>query len=261
MCGILGIKGFDSVVQDLYDGLMVLQHRGQDAAGILTYSDRFHLKKGNGLARDVFRVEHLMKLKGRMGIGHVRYATAGCYDASEAQPFITNVPFGIALIHNGNLTNCNELRESLTKGNRWYINTTSDSELLLLTLANELLELNIKKFSPRELFKALEKAYEKIKGSYSVIALIADYGLLAFRDPHGIRPLCFGKRSSTLGTEYVFASESVALDALGFEFIRDVKPGEAVFVDNDGKAHTAQIKPSQWSPCLFEWVYLARPRK
>lgn len=259
MCGILGITGNNPVVQDLYDGLMVLQHRGQDAAGILTYSNRFHLKKGNGLARDVFRVEHLMQLNGSIGIAHVRYATAGGYDASEAQPFITNVPFGIALIHNGNLTNCDELKKEVTKGNRWYINTTSDSELLLLTVANELLKLNIKKFTPHQLFKALESSYKKLKGSYSVICLVADYGLLAFRDPHGMRPLCFGKRVSTTGDEFVFASESVVLDTLGFEFMRDVKPGEAIFIDKEGKAHAKQIMETQWSPCLFEWVYLARP--
>lgn len=259
MCGILGITSQNPVVQDLYDGLMVIQHRGQDAAGILTYSDRFHLKKGSGLAKDVFRLEHLIKLQGNIGIAHVRYATAGCYDASEAQPFITNVPFGIALIHNGNLTNYEELKADVTKGKRWYINTTSDSELLLLTIANELLKLHTKDFTPHILFRALENAYKKLKGSYSVICLIADYGLLAFRDPRGIRPLCFGKRKVTIGEEFIFASESVALDTLGFEFERDVKPGEAIFIDMKGKVHAKQIEETKWAPCLFEWVYLARP--
>lgn len=259
MCGILGIKSQNPVVQDLYDGLMVIQHRGQDAAGILTYSDRFHLKKGNGLAKDVFRLEHLLKLKGNTGIAHVRYATAGCYDASEAQPFIINVPYGIALIHNGNLTNYDELKAEVTKGKRWYINTTSDSEILLLTVANELLKLPKKAFTSHLLFRALENAYQKLKGSYSVICLIADHGLLAFRDPHGIRPLCFGKRFAPTGEEFIFASESVALDTLGFKFERDVKPGEAIFIDERGSVHAKQIMPTKWAPCLFEWVYLARP--
>lgn len=259
MCGILGISATDRVVQDLYDGLMVLQHRGQDSAGIVTYSNRFHLHKENGYVRDVFTLKDMMNLQGNFGMGHVRYPTAGCYDAQEAQPFTTSTPFGIALIHNGNLTNYAELKEQITNDSTRYLNTTSDSEALLHVFADEVAKLKSKLLTPQQIFRALENVYARIKGSYSVICMIAGYGLLAFRDQHGIRPLVFGKRKTPKGEEYMFSSESVALDTLGFKKIRDVQPGEAIFVDMKRQMHAQQIVPSKWAPCLFEWVYLARP--
>lgn len=259
MCGILGISSASPVVQDLYDGLMVLQHRGQDSAGIVTYEDRFHLKKGNGLVKDVFQMKHMVRLKGNLGIGHVRYPTAGCYDAAEAQPFYVNSPFGIALIHNGNLTNYLELKQQVTKDNSRYLNTSSDSEVLLNVVANEIAKLKIKSLDAPHIFRALSKVYARLKGSYSVICLIAGQGMLAFRDSHGIRPLIFGKRETTSGPEYVFASESVVLSTLGFEIIKDVQPGEAIFIDMHRTVFSKHIMATRWAPCIFEYVYLARP--
>lgn len=259
MCGIIGISSANQVVQDLYDGLIVLQHRGQDSAGIVTYEDRFHLKKGNGLVRDVFQAKHMVRLKGALGIGHVRYPTAGCYDAAEAQPFYVNSPFGIALIHNGNLTNYKELKEDITKKNSRYLNTASDSEALLNVVANEIARLRAASLTPEKIFKAMKRVMKRIKGSYSVICLIAGTGLLAFRDKHGIRPLIMGERKTTAGSEYIFASESVTLNTLGFNIVRDVMPGEAVFIDMARNVHTKQIETTSWAPCIFEYVYLARP--
>ncbi|MBI4994080.1 amidophosphoribosyltransferase [Candidatus Peregrinibacteria bacterium] len=260
MCGIIGILSSSPVVQDIYDGLVMLQHRGQDSSGIMTYDGRFFLKKGNGYVRDVFKVKHMIGLKGNMGIGHVRYTTAGSYDAAaEAQPFYVNSPFGIALIHNGNLTNYQELKEQVTKDNRRYLNTNSDSEILLNIIADEIGKLKSKKLSPADIFKALKNVYKRLKGSFSVICMIANHGLLAFRDKYGIRPLIFGKRESSFGPEYIFASESVALDTLGFELLNDVMPGEAVFVDLAKKVHVKQVEKYSWAPCIFEYVYLARP--
>lgn len=259
MCGILGMMGNQQVAQEIYDGLTVLQHRGQDSAGIMTYADRFHLKKGNGLVRDVFHTKNMLRLRGTMGIGHVRYPTAGGYDAAEAQPFFVNSPFGIALIHNGNLTNYKSLKEEVHKENIRYMNTTSDSELLLNVLANEILEQKKIELTPEVLFEAMKGVFKRLKGSYAVIAMIAGYGLVAFRDPYGIRPLCFGKRERKMLTEYMFASESVALDTMGFEFVDDVQPGEVYFVDMKHKVHRKQIVKKNWAPCIFEYVYLARP--
>lgn len=259
MCGIIGISASSPVVRDLYDGLVMLQHRGQDAAGIMTYEDHFHLKKGNGLVRDVFHAKHMARLRGNVGIGHVRYPTAGCYDSAEAQPFYVNSPFGIALNHNGNLVNYAELKEEVTKDNSRYINTKSDSEILLNVLADEIAKAKRKNLSPSQLFRALDHVYKRLKGSYAVVCLIAGHGLLAFRDPFGIRPLVFGKRSITRGPDYIFASETVALDTLGFEFIRDVAPGEAIYIELNQKVHMKQIRKPQSSPCIFEYVYLARP--
>lgn len=262
MCGIIGITGHQPIVQSIYDGLVVLQHRGQDSAGIMTYDNRFYLKKGNGLARDVFQAKHMLTLKGNIGIGHVRYTTAGCFDAAaEAQPFYVNSPYGISLIHNGNLTNYLELKAQVTGSNARYLNTGSDSEVLINVLADEIRNVDVDDgvLTPDEVFGALKNVYSRIKGSYSVISLIAGHGLLAFRDPYGIRPLILGKRETTMGTEYVFASESVALDTLGFEVVRDVKPGEAILIDLNFKVHERQIMPTQWAPCIFEYVYIARP--
>ena len=259
MCGILGISSIAPVAQDLYDGLMLLQHRGQDSAGIVSFDGRFNLHKGNGLVRDVFQMENMIRLRGNVGIGHVRYPTAGCYDAAEAQPFIANNPFGIALIHNGNLTNYSELKDQVINDNSRYLNTASDSEVLLNVLANEIRALNSKKLTPQLIFDAVKKVFARIKGSYSVICLIAGYGMLAFRDRNGIRPLVFGKRDLGHGPEYIFASESVALDTLGFQVVRDVQPGEAIFVDMNREVFIRQIEKPDWAPCIFEFVYLARP--
>lgn len=259
MCGIIGISASNQVVQELYDGLIVLQHRGQDSAGIVTYENRFHLKKGNGLVRDVFQVKHMVRLKGTVGIGHTRYPTAGCYDAAEAQPFIVNSPFGIALVHNGNLTNYKELKEQVTYDNQRYLNTTSDSEVLLNVLADEISKQKPRQPLPANFLRAAGQTMKRVMGSYSAIAVIAGYGLLAFRDPHGIRPLIVGVRQTTVGPEYIVASESVALDTLGFKVLRDVQPGEAIFIDNKREFFSEQACAAKWAPCIFEWVYLARP--
>lgn len=260
MCGIIGILGNKSVSQDLFDGLVLLQHRGQDSAGIMTYSDRFHLKKGNGLVREVFHTKNMIRLKGPMGIGHVRYPTAGGYDAAEAQPFYVNSPFGISLIHNGNLTNYEQLKSDVMKNNIRHLNTGSDSEVLINVVANEILKLNKLTLSPADIFKSLKNVFARCKGSYSVIMMIAGYGLVAFRDRNGIRPLIFGKREDAkLQTEYVFSSESVAVEALGFQIDSDVQPGEAIFIDMKRKVHRHQIVKTEWAPCIFEHVYLARP--
>lgn len=260
MCGILGIVSNNSVAQEVYDGLTVLQHRGQDSAGIMTYRERFHLKKGNGLVRDVFHTKNMMRLVGNIGIGHVRYPTAGSYDAAEAQPFFVNSPFGIALIHNGNLTNYDVLKEEVLRNNIRYLNTTSDSELLLNVFANEILKIGKLKLEADDIFAAMEKVFGRLQGSYSVIAIIAGHGMVAFRDPYGIRPLCIGQRNSIgILPEYMFASENVAFNPLGFEMLADVQPGEVYYVDMKREVHKKQVAKKNWAPCIFEHVYLARP--
>lgn len=247
------------VAQEIFDGLTVLQHRGQDSAGIMTFESHFNLKKGNGLVRDVFHTKNMIRLKGSMGIGHVRYPTAGSQEAAEAQPFYVNSPFGLALIHNGNLTNYDELKQEVLRIDLRHLNTKSDSELLLNVLARSLRLLNTTELTPEKIFKAMETVFRRLKGSYSVIALIADYGMLAFRDPYGIRPLCFGKKDHEIRPEYIFASESVAVDILGYNFVDDVQPGEAIFVDMKHNLYRKQIAKKNWAPCIFEHVYIARP--
>jgi amidophosphoribosyltransferase len=263
MCGILGIVAKTPVNQVLYDGLQVLQHRGQDAAGIATLEDRtFHLHKGNGLVRDVFRTRNMRALKGNAGIAHVRYPTAGsAVDHNEAQPFYVNSPFGIALGHNGNLTNTDELRRVMYQQDLRHINTGSDSEVLLNVLAHEL-QANATgfKLDPQKIFAAVSGVHRRVKGAYAVVAMIAGYGLLAFRDPHGIRPLVVGSNQHGDGIEYLVASESVALDTLGFTFLRDIAPGEAVFIDLDANFYSQQCaEQPRLNPCIFEYVYFARP--
>lgn len=260
MCGIVGIVGKSTVNQTIYDALTVLQHRGQDAAGIVTVDvNAFRLRKANGLVKDVFEPKHMQRLQGNAGIGHVRYPTAGSSSASEAQPFYVNSPFGISLAHNGNLTNTTELAESLITKRR-HINTTSDSEILLNLLADELQETRSLTLSADEVFDAVSKVHAQTRGAYAVAAMIIGQGLVAFRDPFGIRPLVLGKHETASGTEYMVASESVALDAVGFEVMRDVAPGEAIYVTLDGQLFTRQcaVNPS-YSPCIFEFVYFARP--
>jgi amidophosphoribosyltransferase len=263
MCGILGVVSHDPVNQLLYDGLLVLQHRGQDAAGIVTANGaNFHTHKGPGMVRDVFRTRNMRVLTGHAGIAHTRYPTAGsAWSTAEAQPFYVNSPFGIVLGHNGNLTNTEHLKSDLFKLDLRHVNTNSDSEVLLNVLAHELqASSNNYKLDPSTIFAAVSGVHKRCRGAYAVVAMIAGYGLLAFRDPFGIRPLVFGRCDSERGTEYLVASESVALDTLGFELVRDVGPGEAIFIDLDGNFYNAQCAPNaSLNPCIFEFVYLARP--
>ena len=261
MCGIIGMVAHSPVNQAIYDGLTVLQHRGQDAAGIITCEgERLHLRKNNGLVRDVFHTRHMLRLLGNMGIGHVRYPTAGCESSAEAQPFYVNSPYGISLAHNGNLTNCNKLKQELFQEDLRQINTDSDSEVLLNVLAHELQQHAKLKMEVSDVFRAVSGVHRRCRGAYAAVAMITGHGVVAFRDPYGIRPLVYGKRETPQGTDYMMASESVALDVLGYQLIRDVAPGEAVFVSLDGQIYTQQCAASpSITPCIFEYVYLARP--
>jgi amidophosphoribosyltransferase len=261
MCGIVGIVGNSPVNQYLYEALTVLQHRGQDAAGIVTCEGgKLHLRKDNGLVRDVFRTRHMLKLKGNMGIGHARYPTAGCSSSAEAQPFYVNTPYGISLAHNGNLINADELKDELFRQDMRHINTESDSEVLLNVFAHELHVLGKLRIDEDDVFDAVAAVHRRCKGAYAAIAMITGYGILGFRDPHGIRPIVVGKRETDGGSEYMIASESVALDVLGFELIRDLEPGEAVFIDTHGRFFSRQCAENPLhAPCIFEFVYFARP--
>lgn len=261
MCGVVGVVAQTDVNLMLYDALTVLQHRGQDAAGITTSNDGwFCAKKGNGLVRDVFDDEAMGELKGNMGIGHVRYPTAGSSGPELAQPFYVNSPYGISLAHNGNLTNTEQLTEQLFKEDLRHLNTDSDSEVLLNILAHDLQYLNKLVPTKDDFFKAAEGVYRRCRGGYAVVAMIADFGILAFRDPHGIRPLVYGSRVLDGKKEYMVASESVALSVMGFTLERDVAPGEAIFISHDGELSTHICAPrAQLRPCIFEHVYFARP--
>ena len=263
MCGIVGITGFMPVNQSIYDALTVLQHRGQDAAGICTIDALkcFRLRKANGLVSDVFEARHMQRLQGNMGIGHVRYPTAGSSSASEAQPFYVNSPYGITLAHNGNLTNAHDLRKHLFEKGRRHVNTTSDSEILLNIFAQELDRFQNDPLEADNIFAAVAAVHQQVRGAYAVVAMIIGHGMVAFRDPNGIRPLVLGKRVlPDSRVEYMVASESVALDTLGFEFLRDVAPGEGVYITEQGQLFTRQCAENpKSSPCLFEYVYFARP--
>jgi amidophosphoribosyltransferase len=261
MCGIVGIVGTSPVNQRLYDALTVLQHRGQDAAGIMTaFEGRLCSRKGAGLVRDVFEQHHMLELQGTVGIGHVRYPTAGCDSASEAQPFYVNAPYGICLAHNGNLTNSAELAEVMIREDRRHLNTESDSEVLLNVFASELQRVGTPRVTPADIFAAASAVYRRCRGGYAVVAMVIGHGVLGFRDPNGIRPLVLGSRRTARGTEYMLASESVALDMLSFELVRDVAPGEAVFIDEQGRMHSQQcVATVRHTPCIFEYVYFARP--
>ena len=261
MCGIIGIVDDSFVNQSLFDGLTVLQHRGQDSAGIATcHSNNLYQKKAKGLVNDIFDVNDMLDLKGNLGIGHVRYPTAGSHGTDEAQPFYVNSPYGIALAHNGNLDNSESLREELLINDRRHIHTQSDTEVLLNIFAHELLNVNSSSFKVSDIFKAINGVHNRCSGAYAVVALIAGYGLVAFRDIHGIRPLILGKKKSSLGYSYIVSSESVALDLLGYETVRDLEPGEAVFIDVNGKIYESlHSKGLDLSPCIFEYVYFSRP--
>jgi amidophosphoribosyltransferase len=264
MCGIVGVVARSPVNQLLYDGMTVLQHRGQDAAGIVTAEGHsFHMHKGRGLVRDVFRTRDMRNLVGHMGIAHCRYPTAGSASSeAESQPFYVNSPYGIVLGHNGNLINAEDLRRELFMDDRRHVNTNSDSEILLNVLAHEISDASAgrERLSPDIIFAAVAGVHRRVKGAYAVVAMVAGHGVLAFRDPHGIRPLILGRADTERGVEFIVASESVTLDTLGFKVMRDVAPGEAILVDESGNFHSRQCAANpQLNPCIFEFVYLARP--
>ncbi len=261
MCGIVGIVSHKDVNQKIYDALTVLQHRGQDAAGMVTSDGRtLQLRKGNGLVRDVFRESHMLRLEGNVGIGHVRYPTAGSSSSAEAQPMYVNSPYGITLAHNGNLTNAESLKSDLFAEDLRHINTNSDSEVLLNVFAHELHLLRAHNPDPADIFTAVSGVHRRCQGAYAAVAMIIGCGVLGIRDPYGIRPLVYGRKETDLGFEYMIASESVALDSLGFELIGDVAPGEAIYITNDGQIHRQQCADNtKLVPCIFEHVYLARP--
>ncbi|MEZ5478799.1 MAG: amidophosphoribosyltransferase [Thiolinea sp.] len=261
MCGVIGVVGREPVNQALYDGLTVLQHRGQDAAGIVTSDGRkLYLRRDNGLVKEVFFERHMRMLLGNMGIGHVRYPTAGSSSSAEAQPFYVNSPYGISLAHNGNLTNAEKLRKDLYRQDRRQINTNSDSEILLNVFAQELLRQDALKVTPDDIFAAVEGVHQRCTGAYAVVAMLTRDGLVGFRDPNGIRPLVYGVRETANGKEFMLASESVALDAQGYRLVRDIEPGEAIFITADGKVFTRQCSRNpRYNTCIFEYVYFARP--
>jgi amidophosphoribosyltransferase len=259
MCGVIGIVSRNPVNQALYDGLTVMQHRGQDAAGIVTWSeDGLKQRKANGLVRDVFRTRHMLRLSGNVGIGHVRYPTAGGSKSAEAQPFYVNSPYGICLAHNGNLTNHDELSNLLTREDRRHLSTDSDSEVLL-----NVHELQIRANghpTADQVFDSVEALHKRCSGGYAIVALIVGHGIVAFRDPNGIRPLVLGKREVDGGNDYMVASESVALDVLQYERMRDLKPGETIYIENNRTLHSREHKGEiRHTPCIFEYVYFARP--
>lgn len=260
MCGIVGLLAKQAVNQAIYDALTVLQHRGQDAAGMMTWSEgRFLLRKSNGLVRDVFHTRHMARLQGNLGIGHVRYPTMGCSSEAESQPFYVNSPYGIALAHNGNLTNAEQLKQELFSSDLRHINTSSDSEVLLNVFAHELGKQGLH-LAHSDVFDAVRRVHRRCRGGYAAVAIINGVGLVAFRDPNGIRPVVFGTRDEGQGQEVMIASESVALNMGGFELQRDLAPGEAIFVDMEGTVYTQQCADEpKLSPCIFEHVYLARP--
>lgn len=261
MCGIVGIVGQSNVNQSIYDALTVLQHRGQDAAGIVTCDgDRLSLRKDVGMVRDVFRTRHMRNLVGKMGIGHVRYPNSNATGPAEAQPFYVNSPYGITLAQNGNLINTSSLVEDIFRADLRHINTSSDGEVLLNVLAHELQQIGKFIPEPEDFFAAIRRVHERLQGAYAAVAMVTGYGILAFRDRFGIRPLCFGSRSTATGKEYMVASESVALSALGFQLERDVAPGEAIYITANGGFYSQICSDeAQLSPCIFEQVYLARP--
>ena len=261
MCGVIGIVSKSPVNQAIYDGLTVMQHRGQDAAGIVTWGEEgLKQRKANGLVRDVFRTRHMLRLSGNVGIGHVRYPTAGGSKSAEAQPFYVNSPYGICLAHNGNLTNHNELSELLTCEDRRHLSTDSDSEVLLNVFAHELQIRANGHPTADQVFDAVEALHKRCSGGYAVVALIVGHGIVAFRDPNGIRPLVLGKREVAGGHDYMVASESVALDVLQYERVRDLKPGETIYIENGGTLHSREHRGEiRHTPCIFEYVYFARP--
>jgi amidophosphoribosyltransferase len=260
MCGVIGIYGNNEVFKDLYQGLLSIQHRGQDSAGIITYDGRrFHTKKGNGLVRDIFTKEHFKRLTGHIGIGHTRYPTIGGGRGEDAQPFFVNSPFGIIMAHNGNVINYRELNQILFNQYHRHLTSNNDVEIILNIFAQDLAEQHIKNIKPKNIFHSVKRVFESVKGSYSVVAYIADQGMLAFRDPYGIKPLVYGERKEEILPAYAVASESVSLNIMNFSEIKNVEAGQALFIDKDRVLHTQKIARCSHTPCLFEWVYFARP--
>jgi amidophosphoribosyltransferase len=259
MCGVIGIYENEDVIGKLYTAMLTIQHRGQDSAGILTYGKRFHLKKGNGLVRDIFDQRNIARLKGNIGIGHTRYPTVGEGSVEDAQPFWINYPFGIGGAHNGNVVNFLELKKELFEKSHKIINSNCDVEVILNIFAQHLEKYGLKKLTPEVVFNAVRHVYRKVKGSYSVVFYIAGEGMVGFRDPYGIRPLVFGIKRDKLLPAFAFASESISLDAIGFNHIVDVEPGSAMFIDKNRNAHTKKIAQKPFRPCIFEYIYFARP--
>ncbi|PKL36766.1 amidophosphoribosyltransferase [Candidatus Peregrinibacteria bacterium HGW-Peregrinibacteria-1] len=260
MCGIIGIYGYDQVAQDLYDGLVTLQHRGQDAAGIGTFDGKFHFRKAYGLVTDVFTDRHVPRLTGYVGIGHTRYATIGTGDIGELQPFYDSAPFGVMMAHNGNLFNSRELKKEIFEKDHRMVNSDSDGEVILNLFTNALSRFHDDVITPESVWKAVESVQTRAKGAYSIVAYIGKQGFVAFRDPYGIRPLLMGVRDKGIAKEYIFASESVTLDILGFDLVGDVGPGEAVFIDERTRTvHRRTVVKKGQAPCVFEYVYFARP--
>jgi amidophosphoribosyltransferase len=259
MCGFLGILNSESAVREIYDGLVAVQHRGQDAAGIVTYDGRFHVKKGEGLVRDIFSNENIERLKGGIGVGHVRYPTVGSGGGEDAQPFVVNYPYGVVMAHNGNISNYHELKRELEVRESRHIDSGCDVEVMLNIFAGELERCAPDGFEVESFYRAVSEVFRRAHGSYSVVGMIAGQGLFAFRDPYGIKPMAFGRRTLRGQKSYAVASESVVLDLLGFEDIRTPRPGEALFVDLAGQLHSHQVAEPQAHPCLFEFVYFARP--
>ena len=260
MCGVLGIYGNGDVFPDLYQGLLAIQHRGQDSAGIITYNGgRFHVKKGNGLVRDIFTADHANRLRGSIGIGHTRYPTIGGGRGEDAQPFLVSSPFGIIMAHNGNVVNYTELKQELFEKHHRLLNSDNDVESILNVFAQELQDQHVRELEPEHVFKAVRGVFRRVIGSYSVVAYIAGQGLVAFRDPFGIKPLAWGIRRDGIKPSYAFASETVSLNLMNFGEIKDIAAGQAMFLDRDRNVHVKQLAHRPHSPCLFEWVYFARP--
>jgi amidophosphoribosyltransferase len=260
MCGVLGIYGNGDVFADLYQGLLAVQHRGQDSSGIITFDGgRFHIKKGNGLVRDIFTADHALRLRGPIGIGHTRYPTIGGGRGEDAQPFMVSAPFGIIMAHNGNVVNYADLKKELFEKHHRLLNSDNDVESILNVFAQELADQRVRDLGPEHVFKAVRGVFKRIVGSYSVVAYIAGQGMVAFRDPFGIKPLAWGVRRDGVKPSFAFASESVSLNIMNFGEIRDIAAGQAMFLDRERNVHVRQLAHRQHSPCLFEWVYFARP--
>ncbi len=259
MCGVIGIYGNEDVVREIYQGLLAVQHRGQDAAGISTYDGRFHTKKGNGLVRDIFSVENVKRLKGNIGIGHTRYPTIGGGRGEDAQPFLVGSPFGIMMAHNGNVINYAELEKVLSHKFCRHLNSDCDVEIILNVFAQKLSESQTNELQPAQIFSAVEDVYSKVKGSYAVVGYIAGQGMIAFRDPYGIKPLAYGRRKDGILPSFAIASETVSLNIMNYSDIENIEAGEVLFIDNKRKIHKKKITSCPHSPCLFEWVYFARP--
>lgn len=259
MCGVIGLIANEEVFKDLYQGILAIQHRGQDAAGMITYDGRFHTKKGNGLVNDIFNAANARRLKGKIGIGHTRYPTVGGGGGEDAQPFFVNSPHGIIMAHNGNVVNYQELKTLLFDKYRRIVNSDNDVEVILNIFAQELAMKDSHPLKPEDIYEAVRNVFKKVRGSYSVVAYIAEQGMMAFRDPFGIKPLVYGTRRKGMVPEYAIASESVSLNMMNFSGIKDIKPGEVIFIDQKRRFHSKVLTHGRRTPCLFEWVYFARP--